>query len=284
MINREIKFARKGKTAWMILKMNSLIDPEMMVKIYDASQAGVQVKLIVRGILGMKTGIEGLSENIEGISIVDKYLEHSRTFVFYNDGDERFFISSADWMPRNLNRRLEVAVPIFDPEIRKELKEMLLLQLEDNTKARILDPELKNLYDRSKPQKMFRAQEDYYNLIKNQHHIVMKIYHNPRCAHSRAGLNYLEKKGYDLEVKKYLTDGLDAQELRQILQLTGKSAIELVRTQEPLFKSQYNGLNLSDEEWITILSENPQLLQRPIVVNGEKAILANPPEEVEKIL
>ncbi|HPT31407.1 MAG TPA: polyphosphate kinase 1 [Prolixibacteraceae bacterium] len=212
MINKEIKYARKGKLAWMILKMNSLIDPEMMVKIYEASQAGVQVKLIVRGIFGMKTGIEGLSENIEGISIVDKYLEHSRIFVFHNDGDERVFISSADWMPRNLNRRLEVAVPIFDREIQKELKEMLLLQLDDNTKARILDPELKNLYDRSRPQKLFRAQEDYYNLIKKQHHIVMKIYHNPRCAHSRAGLNYLEKKGYDLEVKKYLTEGLDAEE------------------------------------------------------------------------
>lgn len=284
MINKEIKYARKGKLAWMILKMNSLIDPEMMVKIYEASQAGVQVKLIVRGIFGMKTGIEGLSENIEGISIVDKYLEHSRIFVFHNDGDERVFISSADWMPRNLNRRLEVAVPIFDRGIQKELKEMLLLQLDDNTKARILDPELKNLYDRSRPQKLFRAQEDYYNLIKKQHHIVMKIYHNPRCAHSRAGLNYLEKKGYDLEVKKYLTEGLDAEELRQILLKTGKSALELVRTQEPLFKSLYKGKNLSAEEWINILTAHPELLQRPIVVNGEKAILANPPEEVEKIL
>ncbi len=284
MINREIKSAKKGKPAWMILKMNSLIDPEMIVKIYEASQAGVQVKLIVRGIFGLKTGIPGVSENIEGISIVDKYLEHSRIFVFNNDGEERYFISSADWMPRNLNRRFEVAVPIYDKGIQKELKEMLLLQLDDNTKARILDPELKNLYDRSKPQKMFRAQEDYYNLIKNQHHIVMKIYHNPRCAHSRAGLNYLEKKGYDMEIKKYLSDGLTAEELRQILQKTGKRAIELVRTQETVYKSQYKGKSLNDEEWISILIENPQLLQRPIVVNGEKAIVAIPAEEVEKIL
>jgi polyphosphate kinase len=284
MINREIKYARKGKTAWMILKMNSLIDPEMMVKIYEASQAGVQVKLIVRGIFGMKTGIEGLSENIEGISIVDKYLEHSRIFVFHNDGDERYFISSADWMPRNLNRRLELAVPIFDPEIQKELKEMLLLQLEDNTKARILDPELKNLYDRSKPQKMFRAQEDYYNLIKNQHHIVMKIYHNPRCAHSRAGLDYLEKKGYDLEVKKYMTDGLNAGEIREILRKTGMSASNLIRKQEAFYKNSLKGKNITEDEWINLLVQYPELLQRPIVVNGEKAVLANPPEEVEKIL
>jgi polyphosphate kinase len=284
MINREIKFARKGKPAAMILKMNSLIDPEMMMKIYEASQAGVQVKLIIRGIFGMKTGIPGLSENIEGISIVDKYLEHSRIFLFNNDGDEQFFISSADWMQRNLNRRFEVAVPIFDKEIQKELKEMLMIQLKDNTKARMLDPELQNLYDHSDPHHKFRAQEDYYNLIKKQHHIVMEIYHNPRCAHSRAGLNYLEKKGYDLEIKKYLTNGLTAEELRQILQKTGKTALELVRTQEPLYKSRFKGKPLSDEEWISILIENPQLLQRPIVVNGEKAVLANPPEEVEKIL
>jgi polyphosphate kinase len=284
MINREIKLAKKGKPAAMIFKMNSLIDPEMMMKIYEASQAGVQVKLIIRGIFGMKTGIPGLSENIEAISIVDKYLEHSRIFLFNNDGDEQYFISSADWMQRNLNRRLEVAVPIFDKEIQKELKEMLMIQLKDNTKARIQDPDLQNLYNHSHPLNKFRAQEDYYNLIKKQHHIVVKIYHNPRCAHSRAGLNYLEKKGYDLEIKKYLSDGLSAEELRQILKYTGKAAIELVRTQEPLFKSRFKGKSLTDEEWFSALIENPQLLQRPLVVNGEKAVLADPPEEVEKIL
>jgi polyphosphate kinase len=284
MIKKEIKLAMEGKPANMILKMNSLIDPDMMMKIYEASQAGVQVKLIVRGIFGMKTGISGLSENMEGISIVDKYLEHSRIFVFGNNGDPRIIIGSADMMPRNLNRRFEVAVPVFDKEIQKELTDMLMIQLKDNTKARILDADLQNLYDLSDPHHKIRAQEDIYNLVKKQHHIVMKIFHNPRCAHSRAGLNYLEKKGYDLEIKKYLTDGLNAEDLHQILQKTGKKIIDLVRTQEPLFKAEFRGRDLSEEEWIDVLIKNPQLLQRPIVVNGEKAVVANPPEEVEKIL
>jgi len=284
MIGREIKLAKKGRPASMICKMNSLIDPEIMMKIYEASQAGVQIKLIVRGIFGLKTGIPGLSENIEAISIVDKYLEHSRIFIFGNDGEERYFISSADWMPRNLDRRFEVSVPVFDKEIQKELREMLMIQLKDNTKARILDPELKNRYDRSDPLHKFRAQEDYYNLIKKQHHVVMKIYHNPRCAHSRAGLNYLEKKGYELEIRKYLTEGLSEDEVRQILRKTGKNAVELIRKQEPFYKTELKGKQFTEEEWIDILIRYPQLLQRPVVVNGEKAVIASPPEEVEKIL
>lgn len=284
MIRREIKLARKGKPAWMILKMNSLIDPGMMEKIYEASQAGVQVKLIVRGIFGMKTGIPGLSDHIEGLSIVDKYLEHSRIFAFGNDGDERYFISSADWMPRNLNRRIEVAVPIYDPDIRNELKEMLQIQLRDNTKARILDPELRNLYDRSDPIHKYRAQEDFYNFIRKQHHVIMKIYHNPRCSHSRAGLKYMEKKGYDLEIHKYLTEGITEAELREIVEKTGKHPLELVRTQEPLYRTAFKEKEFSPDEWIRILAAHPQLLQRPIVVNGDKAVVAFPPEEIEKIL
>lgn len=284
MINREIKLAKKGKPAWMILKMNSLIDPDMMRKVYEASQAGVQVKLIVRGIFGMKTGIPGLSDNIGGFSIVDKYLEHSRIFVFGNDGDERYFISSADWMPRNLNRRIEVAIPILDPDICTELREMLQIQLRDNTKARILDPGLRNLYDRSDPIHKFRAQEDFYNFISKQHHIVMKIYHNPRCAHSRAGLKYMEKKGYDLEIRKYLTEGITEEEVQEILDKTGKHPLELVRTQEPLYKAEFRNRDLTPREWTEVLAAHPQLLQRPIVVNGDKAVLAHPPEEIEKIL
>jgi len=284
MIAREIKLAKKGKPAWMILKMNSLIDPAMMMKIYEASQAGVDVKLIIRGIFGLKTGIPGLSDHLEGISIVDKYLEHSRIFVFGNDGEERYFISSADWMPRNLDRRIEVAAPVYDREIQKEIWEMLQIQLRDNTKARLLDPLLQNQYDRSDPLHKFRAQEDFYNYIKNQHHIVMKIYHNPRCAQSRAGLKYIEKKGFDLEVIKYLTEGITKEELIQIVEKTGLKPAELVRKQEPLYKSEFKGKNITDEEWIEILVRYPQLLQRPIIVNGEKAVVANPPEEVEKIL
>ncbi|MCG6188642.1 polyphosphate kinase 1 [Maribellus maritimus] len=283
-IDREIELARKGKKAWMILKMNSLIAPRMMKKLYQANQEGVKIQLIVRGIFGMQVGIKGLSENISAISIVDKYLEHSRIFLFGNGGNERMFISSADWMPRNLNRRIEVACPIYDKEIKAELKEMLQIQLKDNVKARILDPELLNKYNTGTPGKKYRAQEDYYNFIKSKHHIVMKIYHNPRCAKSRAGLKYLEEKGYDIEIKKYLIDGLTEGELKEIISKTGEKPVTFVRTQEKEYKENYKGKNLSDEEWIKVLAEYPRLLQRPIVVNGNKAVLANPPENVEEII
>jgi len=283
-IRKEIKLAKKGKPAWMILKMNSLIDPEMMLKLYEASQAGVKIDLIVRGIFGMKTGVGGLSENIRALSIVDKYLEHARIFVFGNDGDERWYISSADWMPRNLDRRIEVAVPVYNREIQCELMEMLQIQLRDNSKARLLDPELQNRYLHLNPEEKFRAQEDYYNYIRQQHHLIMKIYHNPRCAHSRAGLKYLENKGFDLEIRKYMAEGLSREELQQILAASGLPAAELVRKQEPLYKSGYKGKQLTDEQWIDVLVSHPELLQRPIVVNGDKAVLATPPEAVERIL
>lgn len=283
-IDHEIELARQGKNAWMILKMNSLIDPKMMRKIYEASQEGVKVQLIPRGIFGLQIGKKGVSENICAISIVDKYLEHSRIFLFGNDGDEKMYISSADWMPRNLNRRIEVACPIYDPEIKEELKEMLNIQLKDNSKARILDPDLLNKYHKVNSEKIFRSQEDYYNFIKNKHHFIMKIYHNPRCAKSRAGLKYLEKKGYDIEIKKYLIDGITEQELQELISKTGNTPFDFVRTQEKEFKENFKGKELSDIEWIKILSENPKLLQRPIVVNGCKAVLANPPENVENII
>lgn len=284
MIREESKHARAGREAWILLKMNSLIDPEMMFKLYEASQAGVKVKLIVRGIFGLKTGIQGLSENMEGISIVDKYLEHSRIFVFGNAGNPRYFISSADWMPRNLNRRIEVAVPVFDPEIQQELMEMLMIQMKDNSKARILDPDLQNVYQRLHAGMKFRAQEDYYNYIRNKHHVIMKIYHNPRCAKSRAGLKYLERKGLDVEVRKYLTDGLTEAELKAILAKTGLLPFDLVRTQDTYYKTQLKGKELTDEQWISELMKHPVLLQRPIVVNGDKAVIAHSAEEIEEIM
>ncbi|MFV0593172.1 MAG: polyphosphate kinase 1 [Draconibacterium sp.] len=166
-IDREITLAKLGKPAWMILKMNSLIDPEMMMKLFEAAQAGVKIQLIVRGIFGMQIGINGYSENITAISIVDKYLEHTRLFLFGAGGEEKMYISSADWMPRNLNRRIEVACPIYDESIKAELKEQLLIQLRDNSKARILDPQLSNHYSEGNPDRKYRAQEDFYNYIKS---------------------------------------------------------------------------------------------------------------------
>ncbi|MDR2910063.1 MAG: polyphosphate kinase 1 [Bacteroidales bacterium] len=283
-IDREIELARKGKDAWMILKMNSLTAPKMMQKLYEASREGVKIQLIVRGIFGMQTGIKKLSENISAISIVDKYLEHSRVFLFGNDGDERLFISSADWMLRNLNRRIEIACPIYDTEIKEELKEMLRIQLKDNVKARVLDPDLSNCYNLGDIGRKFRAQEDCYNFIKNRHHIVMKIYHNPRCVKSREGLKYLENKGYDVEIIKYLESGISENDLRDIIEKTGEKPFYFVRTQEKEYRELYKGKDISDVEWIKILSANPKLLQRPIVVNGSKAVIARPPEMVEKIV
>lgn len=283
-IDREIELARKGKKAWMILKMNSLIAPRMMQKLYLASQQGVKIQLIIRGVFGMQVGIKGVSRNMSAISIVDKYLEHSRIFLFGNDGNEKMFISSADWMPRNLNRRIEVACPVYDEEIKAELKEMLKIQLKDNVKARVLDPELLNKYNTGDTNRKYRAQEDYYNFIKNKHHIVMKIYHNPRCAKSRAGLKYLEENGYDIEIKKYLIDGLTESELKEVISKSGEKPFAFVRTQEKEYREKYKNKELSDAEWIKVLVENPRLLQRPIVVNGNKAVLANPPENVENII
>jgi polyphosphate kinase len=282
-IENEVKLAKKGKEARLIAKMNSLIDPEMMKRIVEAGKAGVKIQLIIRGIFGIRMTKE-LSENVTAISIVDKYLEHSRIFLFGNDGDERIFISSADWMPRNLNRRIEVACPVYDPQIKSVLKEMLNIQLMDNTKARILDSGLSNKYNVGNTDKKYRAQEDYYNFIRNKHHIIMKIYHNPRCAKSRAGLKYLEEQGYDIEIKKYLVDGITESELEEIVSKTGKNPFYFVRTQEKDFINNYRGKTLTDKEWIKILVANPRLLQRPIVVNGDKAVLANPPENVEEII
>jgi polyphosphate kinase len=186
-------------------------------------------------------------------------------------------------MPRNLNRRFEVACPIYNREIRNELKEMLQIQLKDNTKARILDANLLNEYNTGEDQ-VFRAQEDYYKFIKQKHYIVMKIYHNPRCSKSRAGLQYLEEKGYDIEIKKYLTEGLTETELKDIIAKTGQKPNFFVRIHEKEYIENYQGKEFSDDEWIKILTENPKLLRRPIVVNGNKAVLANPPENIEEIV
>lgn len=112
----------------------------------------------------------------------------------------------------------------------------------------------------------------------------MKIYHNPRCAKSRAGLKYLESKNLNFEIVKYLDEGITEIELKDIIAKTGKKPFDFVRTQEKDYKENYKGKTLSDEEWIKILVQNPKLLQRPIVIKGDKAVLANPPENIEEII
>jgi len=136
LIRTEIKNAQEGKEAYIHLKLNNLVDTEIIDWLYKASREGVKIRLNVRGMFSLVPGVEGMSENIEAIRIVDKYLEHSRIFVFGNGGEEKYFISSADLMPRNLDRRVEVACPIYDVDIQKELKEFLEHQWHDNVKSR----------------------------------------------------------------------------------------------------------------------------------------------------
>jgi polyphosphate kinase len=165
LINQEIKNAEEGKQAWMMLKMNSLVDHEMIEKLYEASDAGVKIKMIVRGICSLVTGVKGMSDNIEIISIVDKFLEHSRIFVFCNDGAEKYFISSGDWMYRNLDHRSEVAVPILDKALQKQLMNYLQIQFHDNTKARVINRLQDNKYVVPDNGRAVRAQDDIYRWI-----------------------------------------------------------------------------------------------------------------------
>ncbi|CAC5345200.1 MULTISPECIES: polyphosphate kinase 1 [Planktothrix] len=135
LIRREIEQANQGKTGRIVVKLNSLVDPEIIATLYEASQAGVGIDLIIRGTCSLRPGLEGISDNIKVISIIGRFLEHSRIFYFYNGGQEEVYIGSADWMSRNLNRRVEAVTPIKDPDIAKELQEILGIMLSDNRKA-----------------------------------------------------------------------------------------------------------------------------------------------------
>lgn len=166
MINNEIRNAKNGKEAWCIIKLNNLVDDKMVKKLYQAGNAGVKVRIICRGTCTLVPGITGLSENIEVISIVDRFLEHSRVFVFHNGGEEKYYISSADWMIRNLDNRIEVACPVNDAGLRQELKTMLLIQLKDNAKARIVNhPDINPYKDAGKTPRI-RSQQEIYNYLR----------------------------------------------------------------------------------------------------------------------
>jgi len=167
MLSREIRNAEKGKEAWVIIKLNSLVDEIMVRKIYKASQAGVKVQLIIRGICTLIPGIPGLSENIEAITIVDRFLEHSRVIVFCNGGNPQYYITSGDWMIRNFDNRIEVACPIKDKEIQQELWQMLQIQLSDNVKARIIGPDTPNQYKKTDGPPV-RSQVEIYNFLKEK--------------------------------------------------------------------------------------------------------------------
>ncbi|MBA3664102.1 MAG: polyphosphate kinase 1 [Bacteroidetes bacterium] len=176
LINKEIQFAKAKKKAAITLKLNSLVDKEMIEKLYEASKAGVQVTLIIRGACSLVTELEGWSDNIKAFSIVDKFLEHTRVFIFNNNGHEKIFISSADWMSRNLDSRSEVAVPIYNAEVRKQIKDIIAIQLSGNTKVRILDKKQENVYKKPKPgEKKVRAQDAVYEYLKKDNEKFMSL-------------------------------------------------------------------------------------------------------------
>jgi polyphosphate kinase len=169
LIDREIEHAQKGNLAFIRLKLNNLVDAKMIRKLYEASRAGVKIQLIVRGICCLKAQVAGLSENIEVISIVGRFLEHSRVLIFANNHHPLVYISSADWMPRNLDKRIEVGTPIFDEQLKNHIMEVFSIQWADNMKARILDESLKNQYLGHKSNNVKRnAQEEFIDLYKEQ--------------------------------------------------------------------------------------------------------------------
>ena len=176
LIDREIMNALENKKAFIKLKMNSLSDFDMIDKLYAASNAGVKIQLEVRGICSLIPGIPGMSENIEAISIVDNYLEHSRIYIFGNEGDSEVFISSADFMTRNLDGRVEVTCPIYDPEIKKELIDNFDLGWKGNVKARFHSQKLDNKYKiRKENEPVFRAQLETYKYYQNKLEVLAEI-------------------------------------------------------------------------------------------------------------
>ncbi len=169
LINREIKFAKAGKPAYLILKANSLADEGIVNKLYEASNAGVNIKLIIRGICCLVPGVPGFSQNITVISIVDKFLEHARVFIFGNNGKEDMFLSSADLMTRNFEHRVEVGFPILDKEVKQEIRDIIDFQLQDNVKARDINKQNNNKYHKNRLTNKMRAQVLTYNYLKNKH-------------------------------------------------------------------------------------------------------------------
>jgi len=173
LINNEIRAAQKKKEARITLKLNSLSDEMLIERLYDAARAGVEVRLIVRGIFCMLSESKKFIIPVKAISIVDEYLEHSRVLIFYNGGNEKVYISSADWMVRNLDHRVEATAPVFDEGIKKVLNNILNIQFSDNVKARILNNELDNEFVKSSGKKI-RSQIEIYNylLAQNNKNIV----------------------------------------------------------------------------------------------------------------
>ena len=167
LIDTEIENVKLGKPAFIKLKLNSISSYKMVDKLYEASRAGVKIQMIVRGICCLVPGVKGMSENIEVISVVDKFLEHTRLYVFCNNNDAKIYISSADWMTRNIENRVEVSCPIYQKDIKQELLDVFDICWSDNVKARIIDETQSNNYRRNK-NKSVRSQFALYDYFKEK--------------------------------------------------------------------------------------------------------------------
>ena len=168
LLSLEIKNAKEGKKAWVIIKLNNLVDEKMVRKLSQASQAGVKIELIVRGICVLIPGIKGFSENISVIGIIDTFLEHPRIFVFANGGNPHYFLSSADWMIRNFDHRFEVATPVYDKKLQQELWDILQIQLKDNVKARLVNSNPPNQYKQTDSKVAIRSQKVTYEYLRQK--------------------------------------------------------------------------------------------------------------------
>ena len=165
LINKEIKNKQQGKEAYILAKVNHVTDRALVQKLYEASTAGVQIDLVVRGNCSLVTGVPRISDNIRINGIIDRYLEHPRIFIFANGGEEKYYIGSADWMPRNLDNRIEVLTPVYNKAIQDELKKVVCYGLRDTAKGRIVDGsgENKTWEESGVP---FRSQEELYKYYK----------------------------------------------------------------------------------------------------------------------
>lgn len=165
-IDREITAANAGKKAFIFLKLNNIDDVGIINRLYAASNAGVKIRMIVRGICSLVPGVEGFSKNIQVISIVDRFLEHPRVAIYHNGGDPNVILSSADWMTRNIDQRVEVGCPVYDPKLKQKIIDILELQWSDTTKARIIDAEQSNIYKPRGNKRKIRSQFAIYDMIK----------------------------------------------------------------------------------------------------------------------
>ena len=168
LIAAEADHAREGRPAEIWIKLNSLIEPEVIDGLYAASQAGVKIRIIVRGMCSLIPGVAGKSKNIQVISVLDRYLEHARVYQFFNGGDIDLYLSSADWMTRNIEMRVEVGVPIYDARIKQQIMTVLDLQWNDNVKARLIDQEQSNPYVKRGNRKSIRSQQAIYDYLASQ--------------------------------------------------------------------------------------------------------------------